>query len=199
VRDLFAHAEDAEMRRYLALVLARTHDRTAVPLLTKALDDPDDQTRIYVLWALGTLGDSAARGPLEKALTDPDPGLRKTAAFALGEIGDRAAVPALAQRVDDAVADVRWNTALALARLGSNAGVPVLETMIDRKLLAQVPDITREQQDEAMVSALQALAVVGGPTARPAIEKLARDDPSLKVRQAAIEARQALAARGGGA
>ena len=199
VRDLFEHAEDAEMRRYLALVLARTHDRASLPLLTKAADDADDQTRIYILWALGTLGDPAARGTLEKSLTDPDPGLRKTAAFALGEIGDRAAVPALAQKVDDAVADVRWNAALALARLGSNAGVPVLATMIDRGLLAQVPDITREQQEEAMISALHALAVVGGPEVLPAVEKLARDDPSLKVRQAAIEARQALGARRAGA
>ncbi|HEX3529873.1 MAG TPA: HEAT repeat domain-containing protein [Thermoanaerobaculia bacterium] len=199
VRDLFAHAEDPEMRRYLALVLARTHDRTSAPLLEKALDDPDDQTRIYILWALGTLGDPAARGTLEKSLTDQDPGLRKTAAFALGELGDRAAVPALTPKVDDAVADVRWNAALALARLGSNAGVPVLETMIDRKLLAQVPDITREQQDEAMVSALHALAVVGGPDEKPAIEKIAGGDPSLKVRQAAIEARDALSVRRAGA
>jgi len=198
VRDLFANAEDAEMRRYLALVLARTHDRAALPLLLKAVDDPDDQTRIYALWALGTLGDPSARGALEKALVDPDPGLRKTAAFALGELGDRVAVPLLTEKLDDAVADVRWNAALALARLGSNAGVPVLETMLDRKLLAQVPDITRAQQEEAMVSALHALAVVGGPEERPAFDRLAADDPSLKVRQAAIEARNALATRRAG-
>ena len=196
VRDLFQHGEDAEMRRYLALVLARTHDREARPLLEQALHDPDDQTRIYALWALGTLGDPAARGALETALSDTDPGLRKTAAFALGELGDKAAVPKLTERLDDAVADVRWNAALALARLGSAAGVPVLETMLDRRLLAQIPDITREQQEEAMVSALHALAAVGGAAELPAIERLAREDPSLKVREAAIEARKSLAARG---
>jgi HEAT repeat protein len=199
VRDLFTHAEDTEMRRYLALVLARTHDPAARPLLEKALGDPDDQTRIYMLWALGTLGDPGARAALEKSLSDPDAGLRKTAAFSLGEIGDHAAIPALTDKLGDAAADVRWNAALALARLGSNAGVPVLETMLDRKLLAQVPDITREQQDEAMVSALQALAVVGGPEQKPAFDRLAGDDPSLKVRQAAIDARGALAARRAGA
>jgi HEAT repeat protein len=198
VRDLFVHAEDPEMRRYLALVLARTHDREALPLLVKALDDPDDQNRIYMLWALGTLGDPSARGALEKALADPDPGLRKTAAFALGELGDKAAVQPLIPKLDDAVADVRWNAALALARLGSAAGAPVLETMIDRKLLAEVPDITREQQEEAMVSALQALAVVGGPEELPAIDRLAQSDPSLKVRQAAMEAQKELAGRRAG-
>ncbi len=195
VRRLFKEAEDPEMRQYLALVLGRTHDREALPLLVEAAKDPDDKTRIYALWALGTLGDPGARGALEASLSDPDPGLRKTAAFALGELGDRGAVPLLAGSVDDAVADVRWNAALSLARLGSPAGLPVLETMVDRRLLAQVPDITREQQEDAMVSAIPALAAVGGAKYRGTFESLAKDDPSLKVRQAAIEARDALAGK----
>jgi len=195
VRRLFTEAKEPEMRQYLALVLGRTHDREAAPLLVAALQDRDDKTRIYVLWSLGTLGDRRARGALEAALSDPDPGLRKTAAFALGELGDRAAVPRLAEALDDAAADVRWNAALSLARLGSDAGLPVLETMVDRRLLAQVPDITREQQEEAMVSALRALAVVGGARYRSTFDRLAREDPSLKVRQAAIEARESVAAR----
>ena len=188
VRDLFQRAEQPEMRQYLALVLGRTHDPEALPLLVRALDDPDDKTRIYILWALGTLGDKRGRAPLEKALTDPDPGIRKIAAFALGEIGDRTAIPALTDRLDDAAADVRWNAALSLARLGSDAGVPVLETMIDRGLLAQVPGITREQQEDAMISAIQALARVGGPEHRATFARIAEQDPSFKVRQAAIEA-----------
>jgi HEAT repeat protein len=195
VRRLFQETREPEMRQYLALVLGRTHDREALPLLEKALDDPDDKTRIYTLWALGTLGDPRARGALEAALADPDPGLRKTAAFALGELGDRAAVPRLAEALDDAVADVRWNAALALARLGSGAGLPVLETMVDRRLLAQVPDITREQQEEAMVSAIRALAALGGAKYRSTFDRLATEDPSLKVRQAAIEARKEVVAR----
>lgn len=192
VRRLFRETKEPELRQYLALVLGRTRDREAVPLLLAALQDQDDKTRIYTLWALGELGDPRSRGALEKALTDPDPGLRKTAAFALGEMGDRAAVPALTGALDDAAADVRWNAALSLARLGSDAGLPVLETMVDRRLLAQVPDITREQQEEAMTSAIRALAAVGGARYRPTFDQLAEDDPSLKVRQAAIEARKAV-------
>jgi HEAT repeat protein len=198
VRRLFGEAKDPEMRQYLALVLGRTHDREAVPLLVEALKDPDDKTRIYILWALGTLGDPQARGALEGALVDPDPGLRKTAAFALGELGDRSVVPRLTESLDDAVADVRWNAALSLARLGSDAGLPVLETMADRRLLSQVPDITREQQEEAMVSAIRALAAVGGAKYGATFDRLAKDDPSLKVRQAALDARKAVAQRAQG-
>lgn len=195
VRRLFREADEPEMRQYLALVLGRTHDREALPLLVEATKDPDDKTRIYALWALGTLGDPGARAALEAALSDSDAGLRKTAAFALGELGDRAAIPRLTESVDDAVADVRWNAALSLARLGSDAGLPVLETMVDRRLLAQVPDITREQQEEAMVSAVQALAAVGGARYHATFDRLAKDDPSLKVRQAAIEAGRAVAGK----
>ncbi len=195
VRRLFVETRDPEMRQYLALVLGRTRDPAAVPLLVSALDDPDDKTRIYAIWALGALGHPSAREPLEAALASDDPGVRKTAAFALGELGDRAAIPALAARLEDSVADVRWNAALALARLGSAAGVPVLEAMLDRRLLAQVPGITPEQQEEAMVSAVRALAAVGGPGAQPVFARLEQEDPSLKVRQAAIAARRGAAER----
>jgi HEAT repeat protein len=195
VRRLFRETKEPELRQYLALVLGRTRDREAVPLLLAALQDPDDKTRIYTLWALGELGDPRARGALEAELADPDPGLRKTAAFALGELDDRAAVPRLTGALDDAVADVRWNAALSLAHLGSDAGLPVLEAMVDRRLLAQVPGVTREQQEEAMTSAIRALAAVGGARYRATFDRLAADDPSLKVRQAAIEARKAVAGR----
>ncbi len=154
------------MRQYLALVLGRTHDREALPLLVEAAEDPDDKTRIYALWALGTLGDPQARAALwrppcptpTRASARPPPSPWASSATAPPS-------PASTDSVDDAVADVRWNAALSLARLGSDAGLPVLETMVDRRLLAQVPDITREQQEEAMVSAIRALAAVGGAAA----------------------------------
>jgi HEAT repeat protein len=192
VRRLFQEADDPEMRRYLALVLGRTGDREALPLLTAAANDEDDRTRIYALWAMGILGDARARDPLAKALSDEDSGIRKTAAFALGELRDPSAIPLLQPRLDDAVTDVRWNTALSLARLGSDAGVPVLETMVDRRLLAQVPDITPDQQEEAMLGAIRALAAVSGPAHKELFERLAKEDPNLKVRQAAMEAEKAV-------
>ncbi|HVG08584.1 MAG TPA: HEAT repeat domain-containing protein [Thermoanaerobaculia bacterium] len=188
VRRLFQEADDPEMKRYLALVMGRTGDREALPLLVEALNGEDERTRIYALWSLGMLGDPQAREPLAAALGDKDPGIRKIAAFALGELDDRSVVPSLRPLLDDAATDVRWNAALSLARLGSAEGVPVLESMLDRRLLAQVPDITREQQEEAMLSAIRALAALRDPRHRALFDRLAKDDPSLKVRQAAIEA-----------
>lgn len=192
LRRLFAESEEDEVRRYLALVLGYTRDAEAVPVLTAALDDADSQLRIYLLWALGTIGDERAVPELRAALGDPDPGIRKTAAFALGELGDPAATEPLVPLLEDEVADVRWNAALAVSRLGSDAGVPVLEQMVDRRFLDRVEGITAEQQQETMISAIRALAATRGAAAAPTLERLAEEDPNLKVRQAALEAMRAL-------
>jgi HEAT repeat protein len=198
VRRLFKEAEDEEMRRYLALVLGYTQDPQSVPLLVEALDDEDSQIRIYALWALGAMGDERAEEPLVAALGDPDPGIRKTAAYALGELGRTESAVALEPLLADAVADVRWNAALSLSRLGSDASVEVLERMVDRRLLDQVPDITAKQKEEVMISAIAALATVKGEGALPTLEALEKDDESLKVRQAAIDARKVITEGTGG-
>lgn len=194
LRRLYAEVEDGEIRRYLALVLGHTRDPEAVPLLLETLSSPDSQTRIYGLWALGSAGDRRALEPLIGQLEDSDAGIRKTAAFALGELGDGGAIPPLTRRLGDSTADVRWNAALALARLGSDAGREVLQQMLDRRLTSQVAGIRPDQQVDAMVSAVAALAAVAGESARPTLERLAEGDESLKVRQAALDALEALGA-----
>ena len=188
LRTLFAQADRGEMKRYLALVLGYTQDQEATPLLIAAADDEDSETRIYVLVALGALGDQKAESTLTEALQDPDSGVRKTAAHALGELGELSSVSALEPVLEDTVADVRWNAALSITRLGSQVGVPVLLEMLDRDLVEQVPGITPAQAEDAMVSAIAALGISGARQAAPLLPGLAADDPSLKVRQAAMEA-----------
>jgi HEAT repeat protein len=166
-----------------------------VPLLVKGAADDDSQVRIYSLWALGAIADPSGFATLTASLVDTDPGIRKTAAYALGGFADHAAAAeAVRPLADDPVADVRWNAALALARLGDTSGQPVLEQMLDRRLLAQVPDITPEQQEDAMISALNALVALDVEIDSGMLDRLAADDPSYKVRQAAIEARKSRAA-----
>jgi len=187
VRDIFAAAENDDMKRYLALVLGFTKDPGAVPQLLESLSGDDDELKIYSLWALGTIGDRRALEPMLAASAERDSGIRKTAAFALGALGDAAAVPRLEVMLEDSVADVRWNAALALARLGDDGGLAVLSEMLDRDLMAQVPGITPEQLEDAMIEAVKAMADLRNPESGGLLRRLAADDPSLKVRQAAIE------------
>ena len=60
--------------------------------------------------------------------------------------------------------------------------------MLDRDLVERVPGITPGQAEEAMVSAIAALGIYGARQAVTLLPELAADDPSLKVRQAAMEA-----------
>ncbi len=191
VREVFSSAENEDMKRYLALVLGFTKDPAALPQLLEALESSDEELRIYSLWALGALGDPRALEPVLEASSERDPGIRKTAAYALGELGLPQAGPRLEVLLEDTVADVRWNAALALARLGSDAGAAVLNEMLDRDLVAQVPGITPEQQEDAMIEAVKAFAALQTPSGNELLQRLADDDPSLKVRQAAIEALRA--------
>ncbi|HXM78468.1 MAG TPA: hypothetical protein VOA00_04475, partial [Thermoanaerobaculia bacterium] len=59
--------------------------------------------------------------------------------------------------------------------------------------------LSADQAEVAMVSALQALALLHDPASLPEIERVAREDPNLKVREAARKAAEATRAAGAGA
>jgi HEAT repeat protein len=190
---------DQQVRRYLALALGRLDPPLppeAVSDLTNALDDPDSETRISVIWALGSSGDPAVVPRLIPLYTaqDSDGGIRKMVVYALGALPGDAQVTTLRTALQDAVADVRWNAAVALARHGRHEGVPVLKQMLDREYVEQtVKRDVRQDEDvdpvaDVMISGLRAAASLKDDSLKGSIQSLSRQDKSMKVRQAAIEA-----------
>jgi HEAT repeat protein len=185
-------AEDVRVRRYLALVLGKLQDRTAVPSLMTAAKDPDSETRLYAVWALGMIGDpSAVDAVLESSLSD-DAGARKMAAYVLGRLGDRRAIPRLRVLLEDSVADVRWNAAISLASLGDGSGLPVLRSVVDRDALARQAVLTADQSEVAIVGAAKAIALLKDRESLALLEKVSREDPNLRVRAAARAAVDAI-------
>jgi hypothetical protein len=67
--------------------------------------------------------------------------------------------------------------------------------MIDRGALARQAALSSDQTELAMVSALQALAILRDTGTLPALDALAKSDPNLRVREAARKAAEAT--RGG--
>jgi hypothetical protein len=184
--------EDVPVRRYLVLVLGRLGEPAAVPALDAAAKDPDPDTRLYAVWALGKIGDKATLPTVLEASHSEDAGARKMAAYVLGQLGDPRATPRLKVLAEDRVADVRWNSAIALAELGDASGLPVLRSMIDRASLArQAEGLSSDQVEAAMVNALKALTLLKDAGTLPQIEKLAKEDPNLRVRDAARRAAEA--------
>jgi hypothetical protein len=60
--------------------------------------------------------------------------------------------------------------------------------MMDRAHLRQVPGLTEQQRDEAMLEAIRVSPVVPDPALRPVLTRLREGDPSLQVREAAARA-----------
>ena len=190
---------DPQVRRYLALAIGRLDPplpADAIADLTAALDDPDSESRISVIWALGSSGDPAVVQRLIPLFTaqDTDPGIRKMVVYALGALPGQDQMNTLRTALQDGTADVRWNAAIALARKGSADGVPVLRQMLDRAYVERT--VTREvrldaDQDpvaDVMISGLRAAATLKDDSLKPLIAEISKEDKSLKVRDAALEA-----------
>ncbi len=183
--------EDVPVRRYLVLVLGKLKDRAAVPALLAAAKDSDPETRLYAIWALGMLADGGALETVLESSLSEDAGARKMAAYVLGKLGQPRAIPRLQVLLEDPVADVRWNAAIALASLADRSGLPVLRSMIDRSALSRQAQLSSEQSQVAIVGALKALALLRDKGSLPILEKVAREDPDLRVREAARQAVEA--------
>ncbi len=182
--------DDPRVRRYLARAMEMVNSPTVVAALIRALKDSDEETRLYAIHSLGGLQAAAGIPELLRFAKDTDPGFRKSAVFALGQMPDDRVVEALRVASNDRVPDVRWNAALQLARRGDETGIPVLGEMIDRSFLTTL-DMLEEQRVTAMVYALRAIGGLKVEALKPQVFTLKSSDPSMKVRQAAIEALEA--------
>ena len=206
---------DPRVRKYLALALGRLEPplpKDAVDVLLKSLGDPDtpwtpdvwsklngwtdemNEAHISTIWALGASGDPSVVPVLQPLYASPDPGVRKMVVYVLGALPGDAQVTTLTTALEDGAPDVRWNAAVALARHGARQGLPVLQQMLDRSYVERTVTRTVHQGEDfdpvadVMISGLQAVAALKDASVREFVQGLSRDDRSMKVRQAAIEA-----------
>lgn len=182
------NAADPQVRKFLLLALGQVAHGSSVPLLGEHFDDPDPEVRINAIWALGNIGPPAAGEAAEALalrLQDEDVSVRGYAAYTLGTLENDAVVEPLQIALNDSAAQVRWNSAVALARLGDDAGLAELRRMIDRDYLTSSTDLNDQQQQDAMVAAIQALGMLQAHDTAPALADLIDNDPDVRVREAA--------------
>lgn len=191
-----SRSSDPLVRRYLALALGRLDPPLppdAVLLLTEALADPDSDTRISAIWALGSIGDASAAPALMELYASDDAGIRKMTVYALGALPGDPQVRTLQTALNDTATDVKWNAAVALARHGRRDGLPVLREMLDRAHVERMLQggggaSDTDRAGEVIISSLRAVASLKEETLRDPVVTLSRQDPSMRVRQAALEA-----------
>lgn len=129
--------------------------------------------RAHAAYALGALGARRAIPALLDGLDDLDHQVRIQSAGALGLLRAREAVSKLVEALEDPVERVQINAATALGLIGDRAAGPPLI----RALAGSDPQV-RER-------AAEALGRLRDPAARPALQRLADEDESAAVRQAA--------------
>lgn len=205
--NLFERSIDADprLRRYLTLTLRELRDPSSVEALLSALDDDDLQTRLYAVEALGAIADPRALATLLPLVGAPEPDLRKVTAHALGSMDGTETRSALRGALNDPIIDVAWNAALSLARIGDPEGAPLLARMLDRDYLRGVTradeegvprSMTERQIRQAMINALHGLVRLEDRSRLGTIRMVAGSDPDLQVRQAALQALDALSPPG---
>jgi len=179
---------DSKTRAYMSLALSQFKDPQAASALRESLiNDTDPDVQIYVLWALGVVQNREAVSDILPFLKSENPQIRKMAAYVLGTLGNQQTVSTLSSLLEDPVEDVRWNAALSLARLGDDSGWQILAKMLDRSILA-ANHMSDEEIEKVMINATKGLALIKREEAVSVLETLAKEDKSLKVRQAVIEA-----------
>ena len=183
-----AGSDDPRIRQFLAISLGHLGDPAAVPALIEGLSDTTIETQIWTLWALGAIGDPSAAPSVVTMIGSNDSGVRKIAVYILGTLKDPSTIGDLQVALNDPTADVRWNAAIALAQMNDDAGAAVLLELTDRIYLSQFVDISGEERDNVMVNAVKSLSRLKLEDARGHLASLSQTDPSLSVRDAALEA-----------
>lgn len=180
--------KDAEVRRLVLSVMAKTRSPKAVALIEAALADTDARVRSAAMMAAATwvrLAPAAGSdgGPrlgaaLGRRLSAPAWEERRAAVYALASLGPAADVGALVSALADNSGFVREAAAGALGRVGKGGGTVVAA------LVAAAGD----EVPEVRIAVASTLGVVGGAEAQKTLTDLARRDPDERVREAATQA-----------
>jgi len=176
LRDRLPTETNDQRRCGLARELVRAGDRTALPVLSQILQDPQSIGRVHAAESLYKLGEITSDDSLAQSLTQQQyPQLRLMAAAALARQGNLEAYVILRQALqsDDRLA--RNTACFALARLGDASDLPALRERLGV-----------ETDPLAKANLVNALACRGDQQARKALKENLQS-PDAGIRATAAE------------
>jgi HEAT repeats len=97
---------DPDNRIVAVWLLGSMDDKPVMPVLEKALSDPDPEVRMAALESISEFDNPPVKA-LAKALDDTDPEIRFEALSVAAELDDKTVQPLLVKALDDPDADVR--------------------------------------------------------------------------------------------
>jgi HEAT repeat protein len=169
--------------------MGHTGNPEFAPPLRKALAKEDNQDNlISVISALGLLRDSAAVDRIHQYVDHPQPEVRLSAVITLGNIGQLDSIQYLQGALNDTEENVRWDAAIALAKMGDSSGQQVILRLLNREYLEKFPEVDPYEQNQIILVAIKAASCIRNSGLSEVIKKLSKNDPNMKVRNAAMEA-----------
>ena len=176
--------DDPRIREYLALVLGHLKEKSAVAALSDGVHDESNDVKIYSLWALGNIEDPAGGPAALEGLSDSDPAVQRMAVGALSALRYGPAKFALEKNLEGSNQALKYDSAVALARLKDEKAVPTLLDMMALKTTGKTED---EIIQSAKLAAIEGAAELNNAKLLDQIKVMSKNDPDLKVRDAAIQ------------
>ena len=176
--------DDPRLREYLALVLGRLKEKSAIPVLSSAVHDDSTDVKIYSLWALGNIEDPQGGEAALAALSDTDETVQRMAVGALSAMRYEPAKFALEKNLEGSDQALRYDSAVALARIKDEKAVPTLLEMMNLKPSGKPEDDQIIQS--AKITAIDGAQELPDVALKDKIVDLSKNESDIKVREAAL-------------
>ena len=90
--------------------------------------------------------------------------------------------------LEDDEPNIRWDAAIALAKMGNRSGAGIINSLMRRSYYEGFREIDDWETEKAILVAINVASQLGGSEFLSNLELLAKEDPSMDVRNAAINA-----------
>jgi HEAT repeat protein len=176
-----AQEQDDSAKLNVAITAIAAVGEPAIPRLSTALSDPDENVRMSAVQALARIKTPAVIDPLIGVLNDDSPQVRTEAVRALGERRAQRAVQSMLEHArNDDTESVRYDCLTSLGQIGDPAALPLLL------------DGTHDEDRYVRMWSMAALCDMHGAHAAELAPVLVRDPEVYVRRQVLISCAQAL-------
>ncbi len=174
--------DDRRVRQYLALAMGRTGNRAFLGPLTEELAEEKEENLPAVIYAIGMLRDHRGADALHPFLKHSNPRVRSIAAVAIGNIGRPSSIDKLKEALYDSEPNVQWGAAVSLAKMGNASGKQIIANLLDREYLSSFPAIDSQEQNQLILSAIEAASLLNESELDAKLKQLAAEDQNMKIR-----------------
>ena len=179
--------DDIRVRKYLALAMGRSKDVFYKDVLVESLLNKEEKATVATIYALGLLKLESTVAVLSSFVLSKHKEERLAVALALGDIGGDDAQRALLPLLNDEEPNVVWETAVALAKNKNKAGKSILLSMLTRNYWKKFNNVDKKEQNQAIVVAIKAAALLGDEDINKKIRLLGEQDSNIIVKRVAKE------------